>query len=102
MMPMGFMILGLCTIVLAIYACLQLATEFMCSAICYFIAVVLLILALIGSGAFWVNVSPSYPSFVNNTFDKAYSSFEDYQLHQTWETLQTEVKSGNSSCLLLC
>lgn len=90
-MPMVFMVLGICTILVAIFACLQLATEFLVTAVCYFIVIVILILLLIGAGAFWVNVSPSYPSFVNDTFDKAYASYEDYQLHQAWTVLQTEV-----------
>lgn len=89
---MAFMILGILTIVIAIFACLQLATEFVLTAVCYFIFVVILILLLIGAGAFWVNVEPSYPSFVNNTFDRAYSSFEDYELHQPWRNLQSELQ----------
>lgn len=89
---MVFMILGIFTIVLAIFACLQLATEFVVTAVCYFIFVVALILLLIGAGAFWVNISPSYPSFVNNTFDRAYNSFDDYRIHQSWGLLQSEVK----------
>lgn len=88
---MIFMILGVATIILSVFACLQLATEFLCSAIFYFIFVVMLILALIGLGAFWVHVTPSYPGFVNNTFDRAYSSYEDFQVHQAWAVLQTEV-----------
>lgn len=88
---MVFMVLGILTILMAIFACLQLATEFVITAICYFIVVVLLILALIGAGAFWVNVSQSYPSFINDTFDKAYNSYDDFQLHQAWNVLQTEV-----------
>lgn len=91
-MPMVFMILGICTILIAIFACLQLATEFVVGAICYFILVVVLIVSLIGAGAFWVNVSPSYPGFVNDTFDKAYTSYEEYRLYQAWTVLQTELQ----------
>lgn len=86
------MILGAITIILCIFACLQLATEFLVTAVAYFIFVVLLILALIGLGAFWVHVTPSYPGFVNDTFDRAYTSYEDFQVHQAWAVLQTEVR----------
>lgn len=74
-----------------------MATENMCTAIVYFICVVLLVTLLIGSGAFWVHVVPSYPGFINNTFDRAYDSYDDYKSHQTWVYLQTEVSAINSS-----
>lgn len=89
---MTFMILGIITILVAIFACLQLATEFALTAVCYFIIVVLLILLLIGTGAFWVNVNPNYPAFLNDTFDRAYNSFQEYQVHQSWTVLQSELQ----------
>lgn len=92
MMPLVFMVLGICTIFIAIFACLQLATEFVVTAVCYFVIVVLLISSLIGAGAFWVNVSPSYPGFVNDTFEKAYNSYEEYQMHEAWTVMQRELQ----------
>lgn len=88
------MILGILTILISIFACLQLATEYILTAVIYYIFVVILILFLIGAGAFWVNVSPSYPSFVNGSFERAYSDFNEYQmhLHQSWSVLQTELQ----------
>lgn len=86
------MVLGVFTILISIYACLQLATAFVLTAIFYFICVVILILLLIGAGAFWVNVSFSYPSFINGTFERAYSDFDEYQLHQSWSFLQSELQ----------
>ena len=90
-MPLVFMLLGIGMIILSIMACFNLATEFVVTAICYFVSSVLLIVFLIGVGAFWVNVTPSYPSFVNNTFSKAFKSYEEYRMHQAWTVLQSEV-----------
>lgn len=61
-MPVAFLCLGLLTILLTVFACCGMATEYGMSSLIYFLMIIILICLEISLGAYWVNIQPQYPT----------------------------------------